>query len=165
MGAGQRIEDKKLLSDKIHEKLDEYLKKSGLRQTKHRKLLLDIVIEMGPHFDVEKLASLAKKKDPELGIATVYRNLGVFKAAGFLAENQFGNGKSIYEICDPDGEHHDHLICMQCGEIIEFMDPELEKIQDTLARRLGFTLSHHKMELYGNCVRFPDCKNEKSKQL
>ena len=87
----------------------------------------------------------------DIGLATVYRVLTQFEQAGLLARQHFETGKAVFEL--NEGMHHDHLVCLQCGRVEEFFDPEIEKKQQKIAKERGFTLQDHALALYGNCVR------------
>lgn len=92
----------------------------------------------------------------DIGLATVYRVLMQFEQAGILKRTHFESGRSLFEL--NEGEHHDHLVCLQCGRVEEFIDPEIEKRQRRIARELGFALQDHALALYANCIK-PDCKH------
>jgi Fur family ferric uptake transcriptional regulator len=92
----------------------------------------------------------------DIGLATVYRVLMQFEQAGILKRTHFESGRSLFEL--NEGEHHDHLVCLQCGRVEEFIDPEIEKRQRRIARELGFALQDHALALYANCIK-PDCEH------
>ncbi|MEM6407938.1 MAG: Fur family transcriptional regulator [Pseudomonadota bacterium] len=121
--------------------------KKGLRMTGQRVVIADILEEAQDHPDVEELHARAAARDPGISIATVYRTVKLFEEAGLLERYEFGDGRARYE--DAERDHHDHLIDMQTGEIIEFIDPEIEALQEAIAKRLGYTLKGHRLELYG----------------
>jgi Fur family ferric uptake transcriptional regulator len=143
---------------RVHETFETYLTKLGLRQTKQRRIILDAVMMLGPHVDADAIASEAKKMDKSIGLATVYRTLQLMTESGVLTERQFGKERARFEINYPHQEHHDHLICSDCGAIFEFMDPELERLQVQIAQRIGFQLRDHRMELFGNCMNKENCE-------
>ncbi|MEM7599288.1 MAG: Fur family transcriptional regulator [Pseudomonadota bacterium] len=103
--------------------------------------------EAEDHPDVEELYARASAVDPHISIATVYRTVKLFEEAGILDKLEFGDGRARYE--DAERDHHDHLIDLQSGEVIEFVDAEIEALQDKIARKLGYKLKGHKLELYG----------------
>lgn len=142
--------------DDIHHQFDAYLARLGLRQTKQRKIIIDAVMMLGPHVDAEAIAGQARKLDQSIGLATVYRTLQLMTDSGLLLERQFTKDRAQFEFADP-AEHHDHLICNQCGAIVEFCDDEIERLQVDVARRLGFKLERHRMELFGDCAVPTDC--------
>ena len=119
----------------------------GLRMTEQRRIIAGVLEAADDHPDVEDLYTRASAQDPNISIATVYRTVKLFEEAGILEKLEFGDGRARYE--DADRDHHDHLIDMTTGEVIEFVDPEIEALQEKIAARLGFTLKGHRLELYG----------------
>lgn len=119
----------------------------GLRITEQRRVIAKVISEADDHPDVEKLYERASKIDPGISIATVYRTVRLFEEAGILDRHDFGDGRARYEAA-PEA-HHDHLIDVETGKVIEFVDPELEALQKQIAEKLGFRLVDHRMELYG----------------
>ncbi|WP_298357377.1 Fur family transcriptional regulator [uncultured Litoreibacter sp.] len=121
--------------------------KKGLRMTGQRVVIAGILEDAQDHPDVEELHKRAVARDASISIATVYRTVKLFEEAGLLERLEFGDGRARYE--DAERDHHDHLIDMQSGEIIEFVDPEIEELQERIAKRLGYKLKGHRLELYG----------------
>jgi Fur family ferric uptake transcriptional regulator len=119
----------------------------GLRITEQRRVIARVLSEAEDHPDVEKLHERASAVDPGISIATVYRTVRLFEEAGILERHDFGDGRARYEAA-PES-HHDHLIDVETGNVIEFVDPELEQLQRQIAEKLGFRLVDHRMELYG----------------
>ena len=119
----------------------------GLRITGQRRIIADVLQESADHPDVEELYTRASAQDNNISIATVYRTVKLFEESGILEKVEFGDGRARYE--DAEREHHDHLIDMNTGEVIEFVDPEIEALQEKIAERLGYRLKGHKLELYG----------------
>ena len=119
----------------------------GLRITEQRRVIARILSESEDHPDVETLHHRASAIDPKISIATVYRTVRLFEEAGILERHEFGDGRSRYEAVSD--EHHDHLIDVETGKVVEFVDEELEALQKQIAERLGFRLVDHRMELYG----------------
>ena len=119
----------------------------GLRITEQRRVIARILSESEDHPDVETLHSRASAIDPKISIATVYRTVRLFEEAGILARHEFGDGRARYEAASD--EHHDHLIDVETGKVVEFVDEELEALQRQIAEKLGFRLVDHRMELYG----------------
>ncbi|MGV3769928.1 MAG: Fur family transcriptional regulator [Sphingobium phenoxybenzoativorans] len=119
----------------------------GLRITEQRRVIAQVLSEAEDHPDVEKLHARASAVDPGISIATVYRTVRLFEEAGILERHDFGDGRARYEAA-PES-HHDHLIDVETGNVIEFVDPELEQLQRQIAEKLGFRLVDHRMELYG----------------
>jgi Fur family ferric uptake transcriptional regulator len=121
--------------------------KNGLRMTEQRRVVAQVLEISNDHPDVEELYFRASKLDPRISIATVYRAVKLFEESGILEKLEFGDGRARYE--DADRDHHDHLIDMQTGEVIEFIDPDIEALQEKIAVRLGYKLKDHRLELYG----------------
>ena len=119
----------------------------GLRITEQRRVIARVLSEAEDHPDVEALHARSSAIDPGISIATVYRTVRLFEEAGILDRHDFGDGRSRYEAA-PEA-HHDHLIDVETGRVIEFVDPELELLQKQIAEKLGFRLVDHRMELYG----------------
>jgi Fur family ferric uptake transcriptional regulator len=119
----------------------------GLRITEQRRVIARVLSESDDHPDVEKLHERALAVDPHISIATVYRTVRLFEEAGILDRHDFGDGRARYEAA-PEA-HHDHLIDVETGNVVEFVDPELESLQKQIAEKLGFRLVDHRMELYG----------------
>ncbi len=133
----------------MHQKIDleQLCADKGLRITEQRRVIARVLSESDDHPDVELLHKRANKIDSGISIATVYRTVRLFEEAGILDRHDFGDGRARYE---PSPEaHHDHLIDVETGKVIEFGDPELELLQTQIAERLGFRLVDHRMELYG----------------
>ena len=119
----------------------------GLRITEQRRVIARVLSEAEDHPDVEQLHRRASAIDPKISIATVYRTVRLFEDAGILDRHDFGDGRSRYE-ATPEA-HHDHLIDVETGRVVEFVDPELEALQRQIAEKLGYRLVDHRMELYG----------------
>lgn len=119
----------------------------GLRMTDQRRTIAAVLEESSDHPDVEELYARASARDSGISLATVYRTVKLFEEAGILDKLEFGDGRARYE--DAEREHHDHLIDINSGEVIEFMDPDIEKLQEKIAAKLGYRLKGHKLELYG----------------
>ena len=119
----------------------------GVRLTDQRKLVAKVMSESMDHPDVYELHKRVNKLDSKISIATVYRTVKLFEEAGILAKHEFKGGKARYEAMVES--HHDHLIDVKTGEIIEFVDEEIEKLQKKVAEKYGYELVDHKLELYG----------------
>ncbi|MFQ5622113.1 MAG: Fur family transcriptional regulator [Paracoccaceae bacterium] len=119
----------------------------GLRMTEQRRVIAVVLQESHDHPDVEELYSRASAVDHRISIATVYRTVKLFEEAGILERLEFGDGRARYE--DAERDHHDHLIDLHSGKVIEFVDPEIETLQEKIAAKLGYTLRGHRLELYG----------------
>ena len=122
----------------------------GLRITEQRRVIARVISDADDHPDVEALHARASAIDSGISIATVYRTVRLFEEAGILDRHDFGDGRSRYEAA-PEA-HHDHLIDVETGRVIEFVDPELEALQKQIAEKLGFRLVDHRMELYGVAI-------------
>lgn len=120
---------------------------SGMRMTGARRLIAQVLEAAEDHPDVEELHRRAMALDARISLATVYRTVKLFEESGILERLEFGDGRARYE--DSAREHHDHLIDLTTGEVIEFVDPEIEALQEQIAARLGFRLKGHRLELYG----------------
>ena len=119
----------------------------GLRITGQRRVIAQVLEDSEDHPDVEELYARASGVDPKISIATVYRTVKLFEEAGIVDKLEFGDGRARYE--DAERDHHDHLIDMNSGEVIEFVDEEIEALQERIARKLGYELRGHRLELYG----------------
>ena len=127
--------------------IENHCKKRGLKLTDQRRLIAKVMSESGNHPDVDELHKRVNKLDPKISIATVYRTVKLFEEAGIITKHDFKGGKARYEQLSE--YHHDHLIDVQSGEILEFVDLEIEKLQEKVAERLGYKLVDHRLELYG----------------
>ena len=128
-------------------------KEKGLRMTEQRNIIADVITEMSlkGHPDVNEIFLKANEMDKNISIATVYRTVKLFEESGILEKHDFKGGKARYE---PSlDEHHDHLIDINSGEIIEFVDKDIEKLQNEVAKKLGYKLVDHKLELYGSKIK------------
>ncbi|MFN7223675.1 MAG: Fur family transcriptional regulator [Paracoccaceae bacterium] len=125
----------------------------GLRMTDQRRIVARVVGEAEDHPDVEELYARAARLDPRISLATVYRTVKLFEEAGILEKLEFGDGRARYE--DAVRDHHDHLIDVNTGQVIEFVDPEIEALQERIAARLGYRLIGHRLELLGVPVHKP----------
>ncbi len=127
--------------------LEELCRKRGVRLTEQRKVIAEIMTSSSDHPDVDELHKRINKIDSKISIATVYRTVKLFEEAGVVSKHDFKGGKARYEK-SPE-EHHDHLIDVNSGEIIEFVDEDIELLQKKVADKLGYTLVDHRLELYG----------------
>ena len=133
----------------------------GLKVTGPRLKILSIFEESrSRHLSAEDVYQALKTKSSEVGMATVYRALSNFEKVGILVKSTFEDGKAVFEI--NHGRHHDHLICMECGEVEEFVDEEIERRQKQIAIKKGFTLKNHSLALYGSCNK-PNCAHKSEK--
>jgi Fur family ferric uptake transcriptional regulator len=134
--------------------LQTYMVKKGLRSTDQRKLIVETFFHSDNHVSIEELLAEVRASDPRVGYATVYRTLKLLTECGVAYERRFGDGLTRYELAD-ETTHHDHLICVECGDIVEFEESRIEDLQEKVARKYGFELRSHKHELYGSC---PTCQ-------
>ena len=134
----------------------------GLRMTDQRRTIAKVLEDAEDHPDVEDLYLRASAVDPHISIATVYRTVKLFEEAGILDKLEFGDGRARYE--DAERDHHDHLIDLQSGEVIEFVDADIEALQERIARKLGYKLKGHKLELYGVPLK-DDCAARAARPL
>ncbi|MFP7571459.1 Fur family transcriptional regulator [Marivita sp. S2033] len=124
---------------------------NGLRLTEQRRTIAQVLQNSADHPHVEELYARASGLDPNISLATVYRTVKLFEEAGILEKVDFGDGRARYE--DAERDHHDHLIDLQTGKVIEFVDPEIEALQEKIAAKLGYKLKGHRLELYGVKIR------------
>ncbi len=135
------------------------LKNTGLKATLPRLKILE-VFQAGKqrHMSAEDVFRVLLDERSDIGLATVYRVLTQFEQAGLLTRSNFESGKAVYEL--NEGQHHDHLVCLDCGRVEEFFDPEIEKRQQLVAQSRGFALQEHALALYANCTR-SDCEHRR----
>lgn len=129
-----------------------YLTKKGLKSTRQRDIIATKFFASTGHLSIEELLALAREEYPKVGYATVYRTLKLLTECGLAAERRFGEGQTMYEPAG-DLEHHDHLICVECGHVLEFHNEEIEREQERVARSFGFNVIRHRHELYGLCPK------------
>jgi len=139
------------------ELLKEMVKQKGLKFTKQRELIYSILLNSTEHLSAEEIFNLIKKEYPtnSIGLATIYRNLSFLEENNLIKAIKIKDGVKKYEI--NKNEHHDHLICIKCGKIIEFFNEKIEKEQEKIAKEFGFSLTGHCMYLYGICK---ECKEK-----
>ena len=135
------------------------LKSSGLKATGPRLKILE-VFQHGPqrHMTAEDVFRQLMQDNTDIGLATVYRVLTQFEQAGLLSRNHFEGGKAVYEL--NEGQHHDHLVCLDCGQVDEFFDAEIEKRQHAVAKLKGFEIADHALSIYAHCTR-KNCGNRR----
>jgi Fur family transcriptional regulator, ferric uptake regulator len=135
------------------------LRKAGLKVTLPRLKILEILEHSTTrHMSAEEIYKKLLDSSEDIGLATVYRVLTQFEGAGLVSRHHFEDGMAVFEI--NHGTHHDHIVCMDCGTVEEFVDPEIETRQNVIAKRLGYLIEEHSMVLYGRCQR-PDCPSRK----
>ena len=123
----------------------------GVKLTDQRKIIAKVMSESSDHPDVDELYNRVSKIDPKISIATVYRTVKLFEESGIVSKHDFKGNKSRYE--QAPKEHHDHLIDVKTGEIIEFVNEDIEKLQNQVAEKLGYKLVDHRLELYGSKIK------------
>ena len=137
------------------ERFREYLTDQGLRLTRQREAIAEVFFHSGAHLSLLELLELARQRHAGVGYATVYRTMKILAECGLATEHKFAEGNVRYEP-SVQGEHHDHLICVTCGKIVEYEDDEIERLQEELARRHGFRVVSHRHEIYAECTT-PNC--------
>ena len=151
----------------LKERWRSYIQDRRLNTTAQREAIVEQFLRTRDHVSIDELLTKVRKRHPRVGYATVYRTLKLLVDSGLAVERQFGDGQARYEVV---GDHHDHLICVKCGLILEFEDDEIERLQDRIASRLGgFTVLRHRHELYGLCPKASGeaggpCPNEARKK-
>lgn len=151
----------------LKERWRTYIQDRRLNTTAQREAIVEQFLRTRDHVSIDELLNKVRKRNPRVGYATVYRTLKLLVDSGLAVERQFGDGQARFEVV---GDHHDHLICVKCGLILEFEDDEIERLQDRIADRLGgFTVLRHRHELYGLCPRAAgdaagNCPNEQRKK-
>ena len=136
----------------MSDRLEKLCISKGLRMTGQRRVIARVISQADDHPDVEKVYDRATEIDPAISIATVYRTVRLFEEAGILSRSDFGGARARYE--EVPEKHHDHLICTQCGKIIEFINDDLERLQESISKNYQFRLDSHVMTLFGECM---DC--------
>jgi len=132
----------------------EELKSNGLKATVPRMKILDVFQRGGQrHMTAEDVFRQLLSENADIGLATVYRVLTQFEQAGILSRNHFESGKAVYEL--NEGQHHDHMVCLDCGRVEEFYDPEIEQRQQAVAQAKGFVIADHALSLYAHCTQNP----------
>ena len=126
------------------------ISEEGLKATKQREKILNIFLNSSGHKNLSQIYAQVAKTDPKIGYTTVYRTLRLLTRLGLATQRKFADGETRYEPTS-EGTHHDHLICLDCGRIIEFEDQTLEALQNGIAQHHHFIVFHHRMELYGRC--------------
>ena len=131
---------------------DDFVKSRGLKQSDQRREIFRTFLKTEKHLTADELYRLVKRRNPTIGFATIYRTLKLLCECGLSRELKLENGSVRYEHLYGH-EYHDHLICVKCGKVIEVMDPGIEKLQERLAQKEGFTLQSHKLLIYGICKK------------
>ena len=134
------------------------ISEEGLKSTRQRVEILDVFLNSTGHKNLTEIYTQVAKINSKIGYTTVYRTLKLLTRLGLATQRKFADGETRYESTS-EGTHHDHLICLRCGKIIEFKEEAIESLQERIARRHGFKIFHHRMELYGYCDQ---CAHKKS---
>ena len=140
-----------------------HIQKKGLKRTAQRDLILDVFLRTEEHLSHEDLYRLVKQEDPGVGQTTVYRTLKILTEAGLAREVRFGDGRTHYEH-NYKHQHHDHMICSECGKIIEFFSAELEAIQDAMAAKHRFEVTQHLLRMVGICAECRRLRKQKAQE-
>lgn len=139
--------------------LNEHLAKKRLKKTQQRETILQVFLQSKRHMTVEELHNQVKYRDPSIGLTTVYRTIKLFCDCNLARANHFEEGRVRYEQ-QYKTAHHDHMICVKCGETIEFVNDQIERLQEKVAAKYGFHMVHHRMEIFGFCEQ---CRKEEKK--
>ncbi|NIQ02755.1 MAG: transcriptional repressor [Nitrospinaceae bacterium] len=142
------------MAENEQEVLENYITQHNLKITKQRRAVLEAFLASEDHVSAEELYKIVSAKEPKIGLATVYRTLALLTESGLAAELDFGDGQKRYEH-NYEHSHHDHMICTECGKIIEFHHPLIEKLQEDVAQEHGFQMTTHKLDMFGICQ---DCR-------
>ena len=143
--------------------LKSWIPEEGLKTTQQREEILKVFLNSTGHKNLSQIHAQVIKVNPKIGYTTVYRTLKLLARFGLAAQRKFSDGETRYEPI-VRGNHHDHLICLGCGKIIEFENEALEALQDNIAERYRFKIFHHRMELYGRCADCAKKKNSRKKR-
>ncbi len=141
----------------------DFIQRKGLKTTRQRNTIIGTFFRMRGHISVEELLNQVKKANARIGYATVYRTLHLLVESNLVEERRFGDGLARYE-GHSDVEHHDHMICLECGMISEFYNPRLEALQEKLAEENNFAIYRHRLELYGACKDTNACEQRKNQK-
>jgi len=139
----------------------EFIQRKGLKTTRQRNTIIAVFFRLRGHISVEELLKEVKKVNSRIGYATVYRTLHLLVESNLVEERRFGDGLARYE-GHSDVEHHDHMICLECGVISEFYNPRLEALQEKLAEENNFQIYRHRLELYGACKDKEACTRRRN---
>lgn len=140
-----------MVQSKLKLRYDDYILANRLKSSKRRDLIFNHITQIQGHFTADEVYQALFKIDPEIGIATVYRTIRLLVDCGVLLEHTFGEKKGFFEVIDMNSKHHDHLICIACGKIIEFESDIINDDKQRIAKRHQFQIKSHKLEIYGIC--------------
>ena len=141
----------------------QWIKEQGLKATAQREDIAQAFFSTSRHISVEELYHEVRRLNPRVGYATVYRTVKLLKECGLAAERHFADGQARFENVEAE-RHHDHIICERCGRIVEFIQPQIEQLQEAVAQRFGFVATNHKMEIYGICKECREGKSERTER-
>ncbi len=142
------------------EGLDQYLERMGLKQTQQRRVIVHHFLSIDSHVDADELHRQVNAEGHDVGLATIYRTLNLLTEAGLIEQKSFQDGRSVFEVAHPDS-HHDHLICVECRNVVEFEDHEIEALQEAIAEKYGMELKTHRLDLFGRCLDKEACDGRK----
>ena len=145
------------------EGLDQYLAAKSLKQTQQRRVIVEHFLRLNAHVDADELHRVIQDEGHDFGLATIYRTLNLLTEAGLVEQKSFQDGRNVFEVASP-GEHHDHLICTKCGQVIEFEDPGIEALQEKIAVQFKMQLTSHRLDLFGLCLDTVACSNRRNKR-
>ena len=148
----------------MKERWEGYLKEAGLKSTRQRRALFDCFIDVDGHVSLDDMLQRVHKIVPGLGYATVYRTMKLFVRAGLAEERQFGDGQARYEPIAHEHDHHDHIICRNCGQIFEFEDEEIERRQAAVAHAYGLKIVQHRLDIWADCQSPSSCKHRERRE-
>jgi Fur family transcriptional regulator, ferric uptake regulator len=142
---------------------NQFIKTQGLRQSSRRDRVVEAFLNLKGHASAEELLHQVRKKDKRVGLTTIYRTLKLLTECGLAVERKFNRQVTTFEPAQL-GRHHDHLICLDCGRIMEFQNKTIETLQEAVARDHAFIISHHILDLYGTCLECSQDQRKKSKK-
>ena len=151
-GSGSRGAQKKQDREELKAPLRAFLKEKRLHESKVRDLIVDTFLDANDHLGLEAILERVRRKDPGVSFATVYRAMRLMVEAGVAHARDFGSGSSVYEVAQGRA-HHDHMVCERCGKVVEFVNDQIEKLQEKVAAQHRFELRRHRLELFGLCER------------
>lgn len=140
-----------------------FLKKKGLKITSQRMLVAEKIFSIQTHFTADSLLDDLKDRKDEISKATIYRILGIMVEANLITEHNFGQDFKYYEHIS-ENQHHDHIICVECNRIVEFINENIEKLQEDVAKEHGFTIKGHELNIFATCNKKPNCEHFKKRQ-
>lgn len=144
------------------ESLDQYLADHNLKQTSQRRIIVEHFLRINAHVDAEELHRRIRQEGHDIGLATIYRTLNLLKDVGIVEQQSFQDGRHVFEVASPDS-HHDHLICTECGNVVEFEDHEIEALQEKIAQKFQMVLKSHRLDLFGACKDTAACEARRNK--